>query len=151
MLALNSYGGIKSDMSKARSFQGRAMDGKIVFDMPSKVVEHIKLYPDGTRLSVEVKRFYKKRSLPQNSYLHKVFSIIASHLGYNDYEVKEMMKHMFLLYYDHNDLPFIKSTSKLDTLEFEVFSEQVRRWAAEFDGINIMTPGEYWKSIGVEK
>jgi hypothetical protein len=142
-----------SIMPTARSFQGRTIKetGKINFDMPSRVCEHIKGYPDDTRMSVEFKKFYKKRTPPQNKYLHKAVTLLGDHYGYEMWEMKYAMKELFLKFYDDNGFPHVKKTSRLDTVEFEKFAEKMRMWAASFDGFYLMTPGEYWESVGVEK
>lgn len=140
-------------MPTAKSFQGRTEQktGRVIFDMPGRVVEFLKLYKDDTRISVEFKKFYKKRTPPQNKYLHKAFHLLGEHYGYEDWEMKYIMKELLLKFYDNNGFPHVKKTSQLDTVEFEKFAEKMRRWAANFDGFNLLTPSEYWESIGVEK
>ena len=79
--------------------------------MPGQAVKHVKSYPDHTRISVEFKKFYQKRTLPQNAYLHKIFGIIGAFLGYEDWEMKDHLKDMFLTLTPADDLEFRYGTN----------------------------------------
>lgn len=95
---------------------------------------------------LDVKEYKPTRSNEQNRYLHGVvFKLIADVTGYSIEEVKELMREMFL-----NDMkvlhgievPFNKSTTKLDKKEMSEFIEKIRDWASLELNCYIPSPNE---------
>jgi len=92
---------------------------------------------------VGVKPKKSKRSIEQNSRLWALYGGIAKHLGLEADEVHQLMGYKFLRYqkYVGNKIEeFIKSTTKLNTVEMVEYQESIERWAEQggyfFDGSN---------------
>jgi hypothetical protein len=90
-----------------------------------------------------------KRSDRQNKYYWSVCcKLISEHTGYTSEEVHEFLKEKFLT--DKHKIVIggeereIESatTTRLTTKEFEVYCENIRRFAAQELNINIPEPGE---------
>jgi hypothetical protein len=95
--------------------------------------------------------FKVKRSIQQNKYLHKCFSIIAEHTGYSLNEIKVLMKHEFGYYEEvHNKktgetLINYLSTADMSKKEFAEFTEKVTMFANSH-GLKILSLEEYYES-----
>lgn len=103
---------------------------------------------EGKRVLVQVKRYYKKRSLNQNDYGHGVlYPLTAQAISEAHGETvtmeqaKEILKHRFLKV-ERNGLEFVRPTSELNTAETEEFYENCRRWVQEFLNFYIPEPNE---------
>jgi hypothetical protein len=95
----------------------------------------------------------KSRSNPQNRYYWGcVVQILSDETGYTKDEVHDIIKRKFLtekrLYqggkpnFKLQELEFSKSTTELDTKEWENLMSQIREWASMELGIYIQNPGE---------
>lgn len=94
------------------------------------------------RVQVTVRVEEKIRSNPQNSYLHLIIKIWADEIGYEPKELKEVIRKLFLEYYEDGfPLPKYKSTADLTTIEMEELCENIRRKAAEC-GVYLPLPNE---------
>lgn len=109
---------------------------------------------DGTKC-VEIKDFKKKRSLDQNSLLHKWLTVIADETGNSLEAVKDEMKRKFLgvvmreFTYPNGKvamLPSLRSTTELNTKEMTTFLNQIEALASEF-GIILPHPEDLYWSI----
>jgi hypothetical protein len=97
---------------------------------------------NGQRVEVIIRKPKTSRSTLQNSYYFGVVvEILAKELGYDKDEIHEILKYKFLQS-NAMGMPYVKSTTKLSTGEFEDYLEKIRRWAAEFLNINIPLPNE---------
>jgi hypothetical protein len=118
------------------------------------VKERIKLLQDGD-YTVEIKRYRKPRSQPQNAYLHGVlipcFREALNEAGYDevktDEQAKLLIKSMFLRRSVTNHetgevLEYIQDTSALNTLEMATLYEDVWKFAAEHLNYVIPSPGQ---------
>ena len=98
---------------------------------------------------------FKKRTLSQNAYYHGVVVPMVKEGLYNQgySEVKtnedahEILKHLFLkrkMVNEKNgdEITVAGSTADLKTVEFNMFLEEVWRWASEYLGIVIPAPQE---------
>jgi hypothetical protein len=84
----------------------------------------------------------RKRSLSQNAYYWGVvIKIIADHSGYTSHEVHQWLAGEFLSYQKAGRL-FAKSTTELDTMEFERYLERCRIWAQTEQDLRIPLPNE---------
>lgn len=84
----------------------------------------------------------KSRSDNQNRYLWGVvYKIIANETGHTEEEVHEHMKWQFLRKRGGR-LETVKSTTNLTTIEFEEYTENIRRFAATKLNIQIPLPNE---------
>jgi hypothetical protein len=106
-----------------------------------------------------IKKKFKKRSLPQNSwYWGVIVPMIAEEIGEDDLnEVHAYLKAKFLSkekavagkdgQWDKTIV--VGRTAKLDTHSFGLFVEKVRRWASSFLGLNIPDPNPEYNSQAV--
>lgn len=97
---------------------------------------------------------FKKRSLPQNAYLHGVlipaFRQGLNNVGYDevdsDHKAKEVLKNIFLKTQIVNHetgevLEYVRNTSDLTTTEMNDLFERVWKFCAENLGTVILSPG----------
>ncbi len=93
---------------------------------------------------IELKEFKAKRSLPQNSYLHMAFGMMAAETGYTIEEIKTITKRAchFMVYEKEKNM-FLRSSANLDKAEFADFIEHVRFFSLENLGLYIPTPQEF--------
>lgn len=105
------------------------------------------LHLKGKRVGVTVKPERKHRTLQANAYYWKVvLGLIAEWSGHEREEVHDAMKEKFLSrttidFPGGKRLVVSPSTAELDTVEFQVYLDRVKRWAAE-QGLNIPDPNE---------
>jgi len=95
---------------------------------------------EGKRVNVTVSTYKKHRSNPQNKYYFKVVvGLIAEEIGDTVENTHEALKAKFL--YDMSgELPKVRSTTDLSTVEFDEYMEAVKRWASEYLNIYIPDP-----------
>lgn len=98
-----------------------------------------------------------KRSLNQNSYVHKILSLFAAELGYRLEEIKLYCKlnlapdlfpvtHKNVMGYD---VTHVRSSAELDTREMTDWIDRIRNCAQE-QGIYLPTPDDYtrdWAAV----
>jgi hypothetical protein len=122
-------------------FHGKIEGSLIVWDTPEKVREYLKGL-EGKRIDITVKRERSQRSINQNNYY---FGVVCKVLGdYFGYEVDDMHEALKLKFLQVGpcDVPTIKSTTKLNTSEFEDYLERIRRWAATEYSVVVPLPNE---------
>ena len=81
---------------------------------------------------IEVKPFAFNRSTAQNKRYWALIQELGSFLGYEDFEMHELMKYKFLSYKQEmlgDEMVVIPSTSKLTIKEFVSYLDQVERFA----------------------
>jgi hypothetical protein len=78
----------------------------------------------------ELKILHPKRSLPQNAYLHSLFSIYGLFFGYSTEEVKTDIKIDLGYVYTKNGRDYLKHTSDMTTKELTDFIEKFRNLSA---------------------
>ena len=95
----------------------------------------------------------KQRSIPQNNYYWGVIvTTLFEELGheYSLGDIHEMLKHKFLTEYhvikgkkgEAIELPISKSTTDLDTKQWEEYMSQIRTWASAELSIWLPEPNE---------
>lgn len=91
---------------------------------------------------IEIQKSKQIRSLNQNRYYWGVVvKILSQHTGYTNDETHQELARMFLSY-ESNGKTFTRSTTKLNTFDFEKYTEACRVWAkAEMD-VYIPLPNE---------
>jgi hypothetical protein len=84
---------------------------------------------------VELKKVAKRRSLPQNRYLHLLLGAFATHFGYTKEEAKLIYKELNagLYKYDKNGRSFYKSSRQLTKEEMTKSIEAFRAYSAMYD------------------
>ena len=122
-------------------FTGSVDNGGLKFDRRSSVDEYIGTLI-GQRVEVIIRKPRTKRSDVQNSYYWGVvIELLSKELGYDKDEIHEILKYKFLQS-NAMGMPYVKSTTKLSTGEFEEYLSKIKRWAAEFLHIVIPDPNE---------
>jgi hypothetical protein len=115
--------------------------GNFKLDTPEKFHEYIKVF-SGKRVEVIIRKPKTKRSdLQNNYYWGVVLELLSKELGYDQDEMHEILKYKFLQSHAMG-MPYVKSTTKLSTGEFEDYLSKIKRWAAEFLHIVIPDPNE---------
>ena len=100
---------------------------------------------------VDVKKKRNTRSNVQNNYYWAcIVQPLSEDLGYFPNEIHDILRAKFLNEWEMieiNDnkigLNKIKSTTALNTKEFELYAEQIRIWALSELNIRLMLPNEY--------
>ena len=118
--------------------------------------DKIKLYNYLKQLSnkdyvVEIKENKNTRSLNQNAYYWRcIVQVMADELGYFPDEMHEILKAKFLSEYqilEHQErkagVLYVKSTTRLNTKEFELYVEKISIWSSTELNITLMLPNEY--------
>jgi hypothetical protein len=84
---------------------------------------------------VDIKKVPKRRSLPQNRYLHLLLSAWGAHFGYTTEESKEVYKQLNkdIYRYEKNGHVFWKSSAELTTEQMMRTIDKFRDWSAEHD------------------
>jgi hypothetical protein len=76
------------------------------------------------------KQHKEKRSIQQNNYYWGVVcDLLSKETGYTPDEIHQILGEKFLSY-EKNEMTFVKSTTKLNTNEFENYMEECRRFAS---------------------
>lgn len=102
-----------------------------------------KLKADGS--VIELKKLNPRRTLPQNSYIHVLFSLFGIEFGYTLDEAKTLLKREcpWMTYEKAGSkFKFLRHTSKMQTDELTKFIEWVRTYSAQ-KGLYLMSPEEY--------
>ena len=123
-------------------FRATIENGKFNFSEPSKFRDHVAKF-SGQEIAVSVTKWRKPRSDNQNGYYWGcVIELLCEHSGYTPDEMHEALKQLFLA--DKTlQIPKVRSTTDLNTLEFEEFLSKVRTWASLELQVNIPLPREY--------
>ena len=107
------------------------------------------------KVNITIEKQYKRRSTGkptdtgnQNGYYWKVvIPMLSDHFGYDPDEMHHAIKTKFLRIGGTDELPKVKSSAKLTTIEFEDLMEEIRIWAlAEFN-ILIPTIDDYYSGV----
>jgi len=94
------------------------------------------------RYIMTIEKDHPTRSNKENRYYWGlILKIVGDELGYSPEECHAIFGEMFLSY-EKNGRRFIKTTTKLKTVEFEEYLEKVRRFAAMELSINLPLPNE---------
>ena len=119
-------------------WRGQIENGKLKLVQP----DLFKRYLTSLRGEVEVivRKWKKRRTGNQNRYYWGVvIPILCESLGYSSEEMHEALKWKFLRNRMHKELPTVKSTANLSTIEFNNYIDEIVRWASE-ERIHIPEP-----------
>ena len=102
---------------------------------------------EGKAVAVKFSRPVSTRSNSQNSYMWGVvLTLIAESTGHTTEEIHDILKSMFLprkfITLGNREVETRKSTTELDTTEFEQYLERIRAWASSELSIRIPLPNE---------
>jgi hypothetical protein len=96
---------------------------------------------EGKECEIVVKKWRRKRTLPQNAYFHGVVCLIlGNHWGYDVDEAHSAICTEFLTVSTDGKPDYVRSTTDLDTAEFNDFLEVVKMWASKEFGVYIPDP-----------
>lgn len=96
---------------------------------------------EGVDCEITVNKYRKKRSIPQNSYFHGVVCLIlGNHWGYTVDEAHSAICVEFLTISEDGKPDYVRSTTDLNTEEFNNFLEQVKMWASQEFQVYIPDP-----------
>ena len=125
-------------------FTGRVLDGGLLVLDRSKDYGRYLRSLAGKPIELVVRKQRTQRSLDQNAYIHAVpVSMLAEHCGYTKDEAHEAVAWKFLREGEPDaPLPKRRSTTDLDTKEFEAYTAQVKQFAAEELGLFIPDPAQ---------
>jgi hypothetical protein len=79
----------------------------------------------------EIKKVTKKRTIPQNAYYRKLIEIIAKDVWDEKDYIHESLRMKFLLDRSRK-LPFVKSTTSLNTAEMTDYIENIKNFVSTF-------------------
>ena len=116
------------------------VEGKIKLSQP----ELFKRYLLSIKGEIEliVRKWKKRRSSNQNRYYWgAIIPILCESFGYFDEEMHEALKWKFLRNVKREQLPTVRSTANLSTIEFKNYIDKITIWSLE-QGIIIPSPGE---------
>lgn len=120
-------------------FRAQIKTGIIIFDRPKEAYGYLQTL-EGKYVEVVVRKERSERSNNQNNYYWGVvLQLLSDHTGYTTDEMHEICKHQFLIV--HGKFDYVKSTTKLNTVEFEEYLDKIKNWAAVL-GVNIPNPNE---------
>ncbi len=113
-------------------FWGTIRAPSLLLDKPEQFRRYLKSL-DGKRVEVNVSKVRRKRTPDQNAWYWGVaVKMIAEETGHEPDEIHDALKHEFCPKVIIGNLVAVKSTTKLDTIEFgDNMMEKVVRWAAE--------------------
>ena len=112
------------------TFNAKVEKGKLVFEAPIRVANHLNLL-NGQKVEVVIRKLRSQRSNNQNNYYWGcVLDILSKETGYEIDDLHEIMKYKFLKQNRKTGMEYVKSTSKRSTSEFEEYLEKIRRWAS---------------------
>jgi len=122
-------------------FHGKIDLGKLSLDTPGKYTSYLETL-EGKRIEVVVRKERSQRSNNQNAYYWGVvIPILGDYFGYNFEEMHDALKMKFLRH-GACDLETVKSTTKLNTAEFEDYLEKIRMWAITEYNVAVPMPNE---------
>ncbi len=131
---------------------GTVEGGKLIADEPELLKAAFRCH-EGKRVQVEVKRFRKNRTDPQNKYYWGVIvKMVMAEMGYDEEDkqtIHELLKwecnyEMRIVGKgaDRKEVRAPMSTANISTVAFEEYEERCRRWASRELSMYIPLPNE---------
>lgn len=122
-------------------FSGTVKSGKLMIQNPEGFRSYLSTL-EGKPIQLIARVARKSRSNNQNRYYHGVVvSLLSEHTGYTHDEMHDALRYLFLT--DKTlRIPKTKSTTELNTVEFENYLESIRQWASTELSVNIPEPNE---------
>lgn len=106
-----------------------------------KAVTYFKKLLD-EKAKIELKKIPEKRSISQNSYLHKLFTLWGSEYGLTTEEAKITVKRALGYVYQKGGQEYFTQTSGMDKVELTEFIDKFRTWASH-NGCYLPSSDEY--------
>jgi len=112
-----------------KKWRAKVHNGKLVLPSTKFFRENLKHF-EGKEVELIIQRYRKTRTLKQNAYYWgAIIPILAEHFGYEDDEMHEALKWLFLKK-RIAPIPTVISTTKLNTAQFTDYIERIKRWAS---------------------
>jgi hypothetical protein len=128
-------------MKGATTFIGSVKNGRLVLDNRAAFDRFTRLL-DGKRVELQIRKFRKKRTLPQNAwYFGVLIPAMAEEIGIDAEDLHEQLKQHFLSVRIDENFARVRSTTELSTVEFSKYMEDCQRLAAEY-GVDVPFPDE---------
>ena len=122
-------------------FIGSIKKGKLVLSNPERFDNYLYSLND-KEVQIVIKPFGKNRSLPQNKFMWGVcYQLISEATGYTREEIHDSMRMMFLRD-ESREIPTLKSTTSLTTVEMNEYWAKIQQFAAEKLGLIIPDPNQ---------
>ena len=124
-------------------FYAEVRNGGLIYEKPERRDFYLKNLKDGLKVCEILKPARKPRTTSENSYYWGVIvEMVAEETGMTADEAHNAMKILFLKKRINEKLFTIRSSATLNTLEFEEYVENCRRWASMELGLYIPLPNE---------
>lgn len=116
-------------------------NGILLLDEQNAFENHARKF-SGKRVILTLRQYRKQRSNNQNRYYWGVvIHLLSEDTGETPERIHDAMRLKFLLR-KGKKFPILKSSSELNTSEFEDYLSKIRSWASVEMGINIPEPHE---------
>ena len=126
-----------------RKFKAKVSNGKLVLPSTKLFRENLKNF-EGKEVDLIIQRHRKTRTNQQNRYYWgAIIPILAEHFGYEDDELHQALKWIFLRK-KFGPLPTVISTTKLNTAQFTDYIDRIKRWASVNHNVVLPDPEEIW-------
>lgn len=122
-------------------FHGTIKDGKLFLKNRAMWDKYISELPD-CKVDVDIKKVRSKRSLSQNNLYWLLLEEISNYTGFYPEELHSSFKAMFLTD-KTKKIPLVRSTTRLNKIEFGLYLEKIRIQASEL-GIELPSPEDYY-------
>ena len=131
-------------------FLGHIREGRVRVQNSWLYRKYLSQFKEGDAVYLSIRKARPTRTSKQPGeesnqngyYWGVVIPILSDYFGYMPDEMHDALKYKFLRIGGTDQLPKIKSTTKLDTKEWEDLMEQIRIWALNDHGIKIPKPHE---------
>ncbi len=125
-------------------FHGQVESGKLTLDKPERFAEYLKSLSG--MVEIAIGKWHPNRSNQQNKYYWGVVvDMVSEEMGELPDAAHEILRENNLkMGIDHNGkrYEYVRSTTSLDTKEFEDYTERCRIWGSTELGIVIPEPNE---------
>ncbi len=123
---------------------GKVVEGEMQ-GIPRKRLKEELRHFEGKPIELIIRRKKKHRSNQQNRLYWVYMGMIGEYLGYSKDEIHEICKYKFLKKETADEttgeiFQYIQSTSKLSTVEFMEYIENLYKWSAETFGLTLPEP-----------
>ena len=133
-------------------FLSDVKDGRLQKTASRNIAAEIQRH-EGKRIEIKIRRVSSKRSLPQNAYLHLLFTLFTNELNalgntFTMIEVKELLKTKFATIDVINESTGevigqrVKGTSEMSKGEMIEFIDNIIRYGKEIFNFNLPYPNE---------
>jgi len=128
---------------RKQTYTSEVKDKKLSVYATNKIKEVIESM-EGKRIQITLGN--PRRSTKQNnSYWGIAVPLLADYLGYSNEEMHELLRFQFLKAFKEDKktgimFEYVRSTTDLDTLEFNEYYEKIQRWAAIMFHVEIPDP-----------